>query len=167
VPFTLTALLGPGHEATAQSFTNGALAVCRLCPADYHRFHFPAAGRELSHWEVPGALHSVNPLALDLGLNVFAENRRQVSLLDLEQFGPAAFIEVGAFGVARIVQTHPHAPFTKMAEKGYFGFGGSSLVLVFRPGALTFDPDLVEQSRTGTEVRVLCGETIARRTPSP
>jgi phosphatidylserine decarboxylase len=161
--FTVKALLGPGHEVEAAAFEHGALAVCRLCPADYHRFHYPAAGRELGHWALPGALHSVNPLAIELGLNVFAENRRLVTLLALDGFGQCAFVEVGAFGVARIVQTHDRgASFAKMAEKGYFAFGGSSLVLVFRAGAVAFDHDLVERSAAGMEVLVRCGETIGR-----
>jgi phosphatidylserine decarboxylase len=161
--FTVSDLLGPGHEAEAAAFAGGALAVCRLCPADYHRFHYPADGRETAHWQVPGALHSVNPLAIELGLNVFAENRRQVTLLDLETYGCCAFVEVGAFGVAGIVQTHARGVFAKMAEKGYFKFGGSTLVLVFRAGAVRFDEDLCRHSAAGMEVLVRSGETIGRR----
>jgi phosphatidylserine decarboxylase len=161
--FTVRDLLGPGREAEAAAFADGALAVCRLCPADYHRFHYPAAGRELAHWDVPGALHSVNPLAIGLGLNVFAENRRRVTLLDLEAFGRCAFVEVGAFGVARIVQTHARGTFARMAEKGYFCFGGSTIVLVFTAAAVAFDSDLIEHSAAGREVLVRCGETVGSR----
>ncbi len=160
--FTVAGLLGPGHEAEADAFVGGALMICRLCPADYHRYHYPAAGREAGDWAVPGALNSVNPLALELGLGVFAENRRQVTLLDLEAYGRCAFVEVGAFGVAGIVQTHARGPFAKMAEKGYFKFGGSTLVLVFRAGAVSFDDDLCRHSAAGTEVLIRCGETIGR-----
>lgn len=160
--FTVAGLLGPGHAAEADAFAGGALMVCRLCPADYHRYHYPAAGRETGDWAVPGALNSVNPLALELGLKVFAENRRQVTLLDLEAYGRCAFVEVGAFGVAGIVQTHARGPFAKMAEKGYFKFGGSTLVLVFRAGAVNFDDDLCRHSAAGTEVLIRCGETIGR-----
>jgi phosphatidylserine decarboxylase len=160
--FTVSALLGPGREAAAAEFAGGALIVCRLCPADYHRYHYPAAGREAMDWVIPGALNSVNPLALELGLNVFAENRRQVTLLDLERHGRCAFVEVGAFGVAGIVQTHARGAFAKMAEKGYFKFGGSTLVLVFQAGAVSFDADLCQHSVAGTEVLIRCGETIGR-----
>jgi phosphatidylserine decarboxylase len=160
--FTVGGLLGPGREREAAEFARGALIVCRLCPADYHRYHYPAAGREGADWSVPGALNSVNPLALELGLNVFAENRRQVTLLELEAYGRCAFVEVGAFGVAGIVQTHARGAFAKMAEKGYFKFGGSTLVLVFRAGAVRFDDDLCRHSAAGTEVLVRCGETIGR-----
>jgi phosphatidylserine decarboxylase len=160
--FTVGGLLGPGHEAEAAEFVGGALMVCRLCPADYHRYHYPAAGREVADWGVPGALNSVNPLALELGLNVFAENRRQVTMLELETHGRCAFVEVGAFGVAGIVQTHAWGPFAKMAEKGYFKFGGSTLVLVFRAGAVSLDDDLCHHSAAGTEVLVRCGESLGR-----
>jgi phosphatidylserine decarboxylase len=158
--FTVAGLLGAGRDAVAAGFAAGSLIVCRLCPADYHRFHYPAAGRAVDAWAVPGKLNSVNPRALELGLNVFAENRRAVTLLDLDVFGLCAFVEVGAFGVAGIVQTHPGGPFAKMDEKGYFRFGGSTLVLVFRAGGVAFDDDLCRHSAAGVEVLVRCGETI-------
>lgn len=161
--FTVPALLGPGHTDLAERFRGGALAVCRLCPADYHRYHYPAGGTETQHWAVPGRFDSVNPMALALGLEVFTHNRRQISLLDLDVFGTCAFVEVGAFGVAGIVQTHARGPFARMAEKGYFTFGGSTLVLVFTPGSVAFADDLVDNSRAGLETLVRCGETIGRR----
>ena len=160
--FTVAGLLGPGHAADAAGFAAGAVAVCRLCPADYHRYHYPLAGRETHHWVVPGAFNSVHPRALELGLNVFVENRRQVTLLDLENGGPCAFIEVGAFGVAGIVQTHARGPFAKLEEKGFFCFGGSTLILVFQAGTVAFDADLSQHSATGIEVLVRCGEGIGR-----
>ena len=164
--FTLGALFGPDLAARAEPFRGGSLAVCRLCPADYHRYHYPASGRATTHASLPGAYHSVNPVAIALGLDIFTENRREISLLDLDGFGPCAFIEVGAFGVGGIVQTHTESTFAKQDEKGYFTFGGSTLILVFAPGAVQFDADLVQHSAEGFETRVLCGETIGRR-PSP
>ena len=45
-------------------------------------------------------------------------------------------------------------------EKGYFKFGGSTVMLVAKAGAITFDSDLVANSSAGLETRVLCGERI-------
>ena len=159
--FSLEKLLQAAPEDVAE-FANGPLLILRLCPADYHRFHYPAAGRELRRCHVAGKLHSVNPIALALGLDVFAGNRRVVSMLEFERFGKAVFIEVGAFGVAGIVQTHQGPDFEKMAEKGYFRFGASTIILVFQPGRVVIDDDLLQHSRTGVETLVRAGETIGR-----
>jgi phosphatidylserine decarboxylase len=160
--FTVGGLFGEHHAARAEAFAGGALAICRLCPADYHRYHYPAEGKALDSWEIDGRLHSVNPLALALNLPIFDRNRRVVNLLALARFGPVAFLEVGAFGVGGIVQTHRDAEFGRGEEKGYFRFGGSTVILVFRPHAVVFDRDLVEHSEEGIETLVRCGETIGR-----
>jgi len=159
--FTVSELLRDA-SGDASQFVGGTLLVLRLCPADYHRFHYPASGRVLRRWEISGRLHSVNPLVLALGIPVFTQNRRIVTLLDLERFGVTAFVEVGAFGVAGIVQTHTGREFRKMDEKGLFRFGGSTVILVFRRGRVLMDPDLVERSRTGIETLVRVGEQLGR-----
>jgi hypothetical protein len=40
--FTVAELLG--DTALAEKFAGGAMLISRLCPVDYHRFHFPVAG---------------------------------------------------------------------------------------------------------------------------
>ncbi|MEN8164830.1 MAG: phosphatidylserine decarboxylase, partial [Acidobacteriota bacterium] len=85
---------------------------------------------------------------------------RVVTRLDLDTFGPAAFVEVGAFGVGGIVDTHGRGPFRKMDEKGYFRYGASTLVLVFGPGRFRIDQDLIDHSAKGMEILVRTGETL-------
>jgi phosphatidylserine decarboxylase len=162
--FTVAALLKP--VTASPDFRHGSLVVLRLCPADYHRYHYPAGGRSLRSWEIDGHLDSVHPVALALGLRVFVENWRRVELLDLEGFGQAAFVEIGAFGVGATVQTHAQPEFDKMDEKGYFKFGASTIVLVFETGRVEFDTDLVERSANGCETLVRAGETIGRAPPA-
>lgn len=157
--FTVAQLLGIEPSA-ATAFDGGTLMIFRLCPIDYHRYHFPASGRILRHWRISGRLDSVNPISLRLGLPVFQENTREVAWLELEKFGPAAYVEVGAFGVAGMVTTHEEERFSKMDEKGYFKFGGSTVVLVLGPGRLEVDADLLAKSRDGIEVLVRAGERI-------
>ena len=137
--------------------------MIRLCPADYHRFHFPCDGRIVDDRQIPGLYHSVNPVALALGLKIFCENRRCYSLLDTPQFGRVAMIEIGAFGVGSIVWTFEDTSVKKMQERGYFEFGGSTIVLLFEPGAITFDDDLVNDSATGLEVHVRTASGLGRR----
>ena len=137
------------------------IAVVRLAPVDYHRFHFPCACRTPDPPRVvPGKYHSVNPIALLRYPNVYADNERQIVACDAD-FGRFWLVDVGAFGVGTIVQTYSGEAHAKGDEKGYFKFGGSTVILVARSGSLAFDADLVRNSAAGLETRVRCGERIA------
>jgi len=58
-------LLGDADEKLAQVFQGGSMAVFRLAPQDYHRFHFSVSGTLLSATPVPGHLYTVNPIAVN------------------------------------------------------------------------------------------------------
>ncbi|MFW8634578.1 archaetidylserine decarboxylase [Cribrihabitans pelagius] len=146
----------------AERFFGGALAIVRLCPADYHRYHFPAAGRITAAEDIGGALHSVNPIALGAGPDVFGENKRSWTLIESDACGAYAFVEVGAFGVGSIVNTRTEGTVAKMEEKGYFKFGGSTVVVVFEPGRVQFSEDLAANSAKGRETLVKLGQPLAR-----
>jgi phosphatidylserine decarboxylase len=162
--FTVAELLGLEGADLVEGFKDGALCICRLCPADYHRYHFPADGQLLKTWRLRGKYHSVHPLALQRGLRVFSENVRQVSILELKGFGKTAFIEVGAFGVASIQQTFEGSAFRRGEEKGFFAFGGSTIILIFPAGRVNFSADLLEKSGENMECLVRMGEEIGRNT---
>lgn len=156
----LREVFGPGG---APDVPAGAydVAVIRLAPVDYHRFHFPCACTTPEPPRViPGEYHSVNPIALLKRPDIYADNERQIVACDAD-FGRFWMIDVGAFGVGTIVQTYAGAEHAKGDEKGYFKFGGSTVILVVRAGALVFDEDLVRNSAAGLETRILCGERIA------
>lgn len=144
-----------------ERFLGGALAIMRLCPADYHRYHFPTAGRIVESHDIPGALHSVNPIALGAGPDVFGANKRSLTLIETETAGTMCFVEVGAFGVGSIVNTTTAGTVTKMQEKGYFKFGGSTVVVVFEPGKIRFSDDLIANSAKGLETLVKVGQPLA------
>lgn len=136
------------------------IAVIRLAPVDYHRFHFPCDCRTADSVRVvPGLYHSVNPIALLRHPDVYADNERQI-LKGRAAFGDFWLVDVGAFGVGTIVQTFSGTEHAKGDEKGYFKFGGSTVVFVASAGAVAFDLDLVRNSAEGLETRVLCGERI-------
>lgn len=158
--FTVDALLG----MPAAGYAGGSLAVVRLCPADYHRFHFPCDARVIAQRHIPGRYHSVNTLVVAMGVDVFSENERQVTLLENEQLGEFALVEVGAFGVGSIVQTFTGAEVRKGEEKGYFQYGGSTIVLLFRRERVEFCPDLVAHSAEGIETFLRAGELLAKMT---
>jgi phosphatidylserine decarboxylase len=49
-------------------------------------------------------------------------------------------------------------------EKGYFEFGGSSVITIFEPDAVTLETDLLEHSSACTELYARVGSRMARAT---
>ena len=80
-----------------------------------------------------------------------------------EHFGTIAYLEIGGFAVASIVQTYTPGPIDRGQEKGYFQFGGSTLILLFESGTITFDSDLIQDSEQDIEVQVQAGTQIGTR----
>lgn len=147
----------------AERFVGGVLVLSRLCPTDYHRFHFPAEGvpnePRRGSVQIDGPLFSVNPVALRRRLEVFWENKREITLLKTENHGDVAIIEVGATCVGSIIQTHVSGQHTeKGGEKGYFRFGGSSVITLFQPGKVRLDEDLVKSTAEGIELYARMGD---------
>jgi phosphatidylserine decarboxylase len=156
---TLSELLG--DAAMAKRYAEGAAAVVRLAPPDYHRFHFPDSGRPGKPRKVGWHLYSVNPIALKAGAPSF-RNKRQVTALRSRGFGEVLLLEVGALGVGTIVQTFRPGEVERGDEKGYFRFGGSTVVMILEAGRAEWDPDLVEASAAEMETLVKMGSRIAR-----
>lgn len=160
-PFDLEKLFK--NQMLAKRYAGGSLALGRLCPSDYHRFHFPCDCIPQKAHLINGPLYSVNPIALKQNLSILSENKRMVTLLDTELFGQIAYIEVGATAVGTIVETFvPGEMAAKGSEKGYFSFGGSSLVLLFEKGKFQFSPDLLAASQKNVEVRCLLGQPMGQ-----
>jgi phosphatidylserine decarboxylase len=155
---TVDELLG-GTET--ERYRDGAAMVVRLAPADYHRFHFPDAGEAGPSRAIGGRLHSVHPIALAAGAPSL-RNKRSVTLLATARFGTIALIEVGALCVGTIVQTYRPGRVARGDEKGYFRFGGSTIVVLAEPGRLHFDEDLERASADGVETLVRVGSRVGR-----
>ncbi len=161
VCFDLAALLD--DAALAKRFAGGALLISRLCPVDYHRFHFPCAGMPGEPRLVNGPLYSVNPIALRQRPGIFWENKRYMTELQTPACGTVLFMEVGATCVGKVVPTsRAHQPAAKGDEKGFFLFGGSSVITIFEPGRVKFADDLIEHSAQGREVYARMGDAAAR-----
>lgn len=145
----------------ARSFSGGTLLLARLCPVDYHRFHYPCDSVVLEQRTIHGKLHSVNPDALKARPRLFLENERHITLLQSPSFGRYALIEVGALCVGKIVQTGPlEGPVLKGQEKGYFLFGGSTVIALIPEGRLICDRDLITNTRAGVETWVPLGDRL-------
>lgn len=154
--FSVSGLLG--SDELAKKYQDGPLLLSRLCPVDYHRFHFPCAGIPGETRTINGPLFSVSPLALRQKLSYLWENKRTVTELVTQDFGTIICMEIGATCVGSILQTFtPGQEIAKGAEKGYFAFGGSSTLLMFEPGSVTLADDLLESSSQMTELYAKVG----------
>lgn len=148
----------------AEEFKGGTCLILRLCPTDYHRFHFVDNGTCGETKKISGFYYSVNPIALNNISELFCKNKREWSLFNSDNFGEILHVEVGATCVGTILQTYtPGKKVTKGEEKGYFKFGGSTTILFFKKGMVKVDSDIVEQTKLGFETKVNMGETIGHK----
>ncbi len=150
-------------KALSEQYRNGAMAIIRLCPSDYHRFHFPSNCLPQEARTIDGALYSVNPNALKKDITILTKNKREITTLLTKAFGQILYVEIGATCVGSIHQTFiPNEFYAKGDEKGYFSFGGSCIALIFEPGRIQFDQDLLDASRKTMETRCLMGQSLGR-----
>jgi len=150
-----------GGYSFAKNFDGGSLLIARLCPVDYHRFHFPCDGVITSFEVIHGNFHSVNPLAIESRPGLLMKNERQATLMSTAAFGMVGIIEVGALCVGTIHQTHStRGPAKKGTEKGYFLFGGSTVVVVTQKDAVKWDSDILENSANNLETWVPLGQRL-------
>lgn len=163
--FTLMELLDGAAEAKSlEKFSGGWCLIFRLAPVDYHRFCFVDDCEQSPVRVLNGLYRSVHPLSLRRMKAVFTENRRESSVLATRNFGEVIQIDVGATGVGRIIQLHPEGgSFRRGEEKGYFEFGGSTVILLLQPGAVAMDEDIARHAADGIETIVRYGERIGRR----
>ena len=145
----------------AEKYHGGAMAIVRLAPTDYHRFHFPISGYVGENQRLEGDYYSVSPLALRQNMRIFCENKRAYVTLDSEELGQVIVSEVGATLTGGIIQSHwPNIDVKKGEEKGFFAFGGSTVIVLFQKGKMTFSDDLLKNTENGFETSVKMGETI-------
>ncbi len=160
--FTLSSLLQ--DKLLADQFSHGVMVIARLAPVDYHRFHFPCDGLAHAPKEIPGPLYSVNPLALKRHSEILAQNKRMITQIDTTSFDTVLSIEVGATYVGTIHQTFTPETFQKKGdEKGYFSFGGSCLILLFQPGKIKLDQDLIDASSRSLEMVGKLGQSLGKQ----
>ena len=154
--FSVERLLGDAYPEDAKRYKNGGLAVFRLAPQDYHRFHIPVDGVMGTPKTIEGEYYTVNPMAIRSALDVYGENVRVLVPIDSVAHGRVMVICVGAMMVGSTVITRkPGEKVARGEELGYFKFGGSTLLVLFEEGVISFDSDLVENSKGPLETLVL------------
>ena len=151
-------------NSLAERYKTGVLMIIRLAPPDYHRFHFPVNGNLSGPVKVKGDYYSVSPLALRKIAEIFCMNKREYLTISTSEFGEVVMAEVGATMVGSIIQTYKGKTAKKGVEKGLFKFGGSTVILIFEPGKIVVDDDLLKNSASNLETTVKAGERIAVKT---
>jgi phosphatidylserine decarboxylase len=159
--FTYPELLGHEGSPWLQDFNRGDFAVFRLTLDKYHYNHLPVSGCVIAHYELDGTYHSCNPAAIIATATPFSRNRRVVTLLDTDvpggsQVGKVAMIEIVALMIGRITQCysshhydHPRRIIPGMfleqgQPKSLYQPGSSTDILLFEPGRIRFDRDLID-----------------------
>ncbi|HOA97556.1 MAG TPA: phosphatidylserine decarboxylase [Acetivibrio saccincola] len=146
-----------------EKYDGGTVIVLRLNPTDYHRFHFIDDGVCSESKRIKGHYYSVNPMALSFYPKVFCQNVREYSILDSKNYGELIYVEVGAACVGSIVQTYKPGEFIKRgSEKGFFKFGGSTIIILIKKDRVKLDEDILYQTKLGYESKIKAGEVIGR-----
>lgn len=149
------------NEELSLKYKGGYALVFRLCVTDYHRYLFIDDGTITLKKYIKGRLNTVRPIAVR-SRKVYTENAREYSILKTSNFGDVCQIEVGAMCVGKIVN-HDVYEFKRYDEKGYFKFGGSTIVLLFEKDIISLDETIIKNSHEGYETVVKVGDKIGKR----
>ena len=169
-PCPVSRLVG---DDLAKHFEGGSFAVIYLAPPDYPRVHSPVAGAIKALDYRPGKLWPVFPAATRKVDGLFARNERLVFDMQTEA-GRCALVMVGAFGVGRIGniiddqrtntggkashrRIEPVREVHRGEEIGRFELG-STVILLFEPGAVTWRMQQGEVLRLGRAIGHLTGQ---------
>ena len=143
-------------------YQNGKCLVFRLTPADYHRYIYPDNGTKEENIYINGIFHTVRPVALK-SCPVFKTNSREYTTLHTENFGDILFMEVGAMLVGKICNHHNVHSFKRGDEKGYFEFGGSTIIMMLKKDAAIINNDIAVASLNDSEYKVGLGQKIGTK----
>ncbi len=145
----------------ASEYKNGVCLVFRLTVDDYHRYCYVDDGTVVKTKKINGVLHTVGPIAFKR-YKVFKENQREYTVINTKNFDKVVQMEIGALMVGKIVN-HNKKTFVRGEEKGYFLFGGSTVILIIKEGIVKIDKDILKNSSLGIETKVKLGEVIGKK----
>lgn len=140
-------------------FNGGVCLVFRLCVDDYHRYGYVDDGKIVENNYVPGVLHTVRPIALNR-YPVFVQNSREYSVIETNNFGTIAQIEVGALMIGKIKNHQKSGLVKKGREKGMFLYGGSTIVVLLEKDKVDIDEKYFRNTANDIETKVKFGSTI-------
>lgn len=150
--YTLRSLLR--SPRLAKRFRGGYAYILRLPVEDYHRYLYSVSGKQSKNYHIDGTFHTVNPIANDY-LPIYKENTREYTVIHSKEFGDVLQMEVGALLVGKISNHKQSTVVTRGEEKGFFEYGGSTIVVLTQKGRVTPRSDLLTNSKNGYETKVL------------
>lgn len=160
--YTLEELLC--DKSLAEEYNDGTCIVVRLAPTDYHRFHFPDSGIAEKPKMIKGYYYSVNPMTLKKIIQVYCQNKREITVFNSDNFDKIVLVEIGATFVGSIIQTYiPGKCVKKGQEKGFFKFGGSTIIMLLKKGIVNIDEDIIQNTKKGYETKINMGEGIGMK----
>lgn len=145
-------------------FEKGSLMIFRLAPQDYHRFYIPVDSEYLGGYKISGEYYSVNPILIN-SVDVYTENKREVHFFKSRYYGIIAYVIVGAtcIGSIEIEQSIKRRHFYKKGTLfGKFGFGGSTIIILFQHRKADIHNYILHNSRNSIETYCKVGETIVK-----
>lgn len=161
-------------DATAPGFYGGTFVHYFLSPFDYHRFHTPVSGEVLTSKAVQGLVYLDVQLSDDqfdapdsAGDGYEFKQARGVLIIDTshatdptQRIGKVAVIPVGMCQVSSVHMYDGLVGQTvhKGDEFGYFGFGGSDIILLFEANA---NLKLLEYDNQNVPIHFLYGQAAA------
>lgn len=147
------------NNEIAKEYENGICLVFRLCVHHYHRYHYLDNVEKSENVHIDGIYHTVRPIALEKKA-VFIENSREYTVMETENFGKVTQIEVGAMLVGKIDNYHGLGKHIRGEEKGKFLYGGSTIIVLVKEGAVDFPEELFKMTSNGIEKEVKFGEKL-------
>ena len=151
-----------GGSSIAGEYLNGTCLVLRLGVENYHRYCYIDDGFKSGNHRIPGRYHPVQPIVVRKQ-PVFVQNTREYTVLNTKNFGTVTQIEVGACLVGRICNHHEACIIHRGEEKGFFEFGGSTIVLLFKEGTVDIPQEVFDATLSDKEAIVKYGSAIGRK----
>lgn len=155
--YTISNLLR--SEKLADYYNEGYCMIFRLEPKHYHRYIYISDAVIKSTRRIEGVLHSVRPVAFN-GIPIYRENSREYTVMNSKELGTFIQMEVGALLVGKIQNHSDKGKVSKGDEKGYFEFGGSTIVVLFRKDRIKFVRTIMDICDTERELPVKIGTVI-------
>ena len=136
--YSLASLLQ--DRVLAMQFRSGLCCIFRLEPRHYHRYIYAVSGTIQNQRKIPGILHCVRPITCE-EFPVYVQNSRKYTLIRNHALGKVIQMEVGALLVGKIHNYQTDQSVECGAEKGYFEYGGSTIILLFQKNAAQLMPE--------------------------
>ncbi len=148
-------------QKLADKYNGGTALIIRLSVDDYHRYCYVSDGVKSRNRKISGMFYTVNPV-INRHVPVYKENTREYCMIRTAEFGDIIQMEVGATLVGKITNAHGYGKRTvrRGEEKGYFEFGGSTIILLVEKDKVQICEDLIKNTKQGFETKVLQGEIL-------